>query len=212
MIAYILRVIILSVLTLSIVISLIVFFSRIDTEYSEKLRIYKNNYIIFTIAAVSFSILRVYLTGASWFDDIIAIVLIAYLIFMSFTDQRTKLLYDIVSIAMIVIMLVINILSINSFNTTEIIGTSAVILALYILSRFRWLGFGDVLVYTVLALYYFKFSSSVTFYILANLLIANIGFVISGVVSRAKTKSNDKHLPFTLWICIATYALNIILV
>lgn len=137
---------------------------------------------------------------SSWFTTL----LVAYLIFMSYTDQKTKLLYSMASIIMIALGIV-NIVATHSFNSIAALSLIIPTIML-VMSIFRFIGLGDVLIYYVLALYYISISQDAAVLLMINVLITNILFVIVSVVSKNK----EKHKPLTIFIAISTFLLNIL--
>ena len=91
-----------SMLVSSLSLALITIFSRLDTELSNKLYLKKLDIIIIFAVAVLYGVLYSRL-DISFIDFTNNSILIAYLVFMSYTDQKTKLLYTSVSIVMILI-------------------------------------------------------------------------------------------------------------
>lgn len=142
-------------------------------------------------------------------------IMFAYLIFMSYTDQKTKLLYTTVSLAMIVLEITLSIINISSIMEFANTLTWTIILipvGLLILSAFRGIGLGDVYIYMVICLYTLQISHIPTFVVILNLLIANVLFVISSICLKLFKKNKDKHLPLTIHITIASVVCSIVFI
>lgn len=128
----------------------------------------------------------------------------AYLIFMSYTDQKTKQVYSAVSLVVFLVAIVICMIQIMSRGMYSMFNVGAMIclsVLLVVLGQFGLLGMGDVEIYGVIGLYYLQTRPDAFFSIILNLLLANILFGISAIARKARHK--DK-LPFTLYIAIST--------
>mgnify|MGYP006385190769 CR=1 FL=1 len=85
--------------------ALIVIFSKIDNELSEAIKLKRKDIAIIVVVAIIYGILY----SSLYHLDIKFInttFLTAYLVFMSYTDQKTKLLYSSVSIAMMLLEII----------------------------------------------------------------------------------------------------------
>ena len=201
-----------SMLVSSLSLALITIFSRLDTELSNKLYLKKLDIIIIFAVAVLYGVLYSRL-DISFIDFINNSILIAYLVFMSYTDQKTKLLYTSVSIVMILIeafFLVYNLTNIvyNEYTLSIIL----VILILGIMSIFRWIGFGDVLIYIVLSIYLTQYRVIPTLSIMINILLTNIMFVVVTIIVKLIKHDKDKHQPLTIFIAISTFICNLLMI
>lgn len=201
-----------SMLVSSLSLALITIFSRLDTELSNKLYLKKLDIIIIFAVAVLYGVLYSRL-DISFMDFINNSILIAYLVFMSYTDQKTKLLYTSVSIVMILIeafFLVYNLTNIvyNEYTLSIIL----VILMLGIMSIFRWIGFGDVLIYIVLSIYLTQYRMIPTLSIMINILLTNIMFVVVTIIIKLIKHDKDKHQPLTIFIAISTFICNLLMI
>lgn len=142
-------------------------------------------------------------------------ILAAYLIFMSYTDQKTKLLYTSVSLVMLIMELVLGVINIDfimeySNELTWTIGLVPVIL--YIISIFNGIGLGDVYIYLVLCLYTLQISHIPTLVMIINILLTNIMFVVVTIFLRVMWKNKEKHLPLTIYITIASIICNMVFI
>lgn len=173
-----------------IIFGLILLFQHIDKEI--KIHLTKKDIIIILIVTALTSIVNI---------NKYNIFLVGYLIFMSYTDQKTKLLYTSVSLAMIIyeiIMIVINIHEIPFNEYTWTIGL--LIAALFIISLFHGIGMGDILIYIVISLYYIRIYTVPTLYLMITIILANIVFIIISVYKRFK---HGKEASYPLTSCIA---------
>ena len=201
---------IIGVLAVSLIpILLILFFSKEDEEYSEKIKLTKRNAIIIIVLAAGYGLITP-ITITEQFQYINLTILIAYLVFMSYTDQKIMLLYSSASIVMIIfegIALALNFNNIvfNKYTPTILI----VLLILNIMSIFKWIGYGDVLIYTVISLYYLQYRAVPTMSLMLNILFTNIMFVVVTLIIRIVKKDKSRHQPLTIYIAISTYLCNI---
>lgn len=188
---------------------LITIFSKIDTEVGNKIEASKKDIFIIILVAI------LYLVVTDWFNFdterfMNMSILTGYLVFMSYTDQKTRLLYSIVSIFMIlfeIICLAVNFS--NIYFTKYHLLLIPIVLAMLIMSKFRLLGFGDILVYLVIIIYELIYSLLPFWDILLNYLIANTLFVVIAGIIRIITKDKERQQPFTLYIAMATFICNL---
>lgn len=190
---------------------LITVFSKIDADIGNIIKASKKDiFIIVTITAL-------YIIVTNLFDFDIArymnmSILTGYLVFMSYTDQKTKLLYSIVSIFMILFEIIWLLIDFKNIYITKYdLLLIPIILVMCVMSKFRLLGFGDVLIYVVLIIYGLIYSLIPLLDILLNYFVANVLFVIFTSISRIVTRDKERHQPFTLYIAISTFLCNILL-
>lgn len=185
-------------------------FEKIDTELDIKLR--TKDIIIISILSLVIGIL-ITLIYNSTYELIHISVLIGYLMFMSYTDQKTRLLYSSVSIAMMIIEFILLVININNIEINRYTWTIVLVpLVLYIVSLFRGIGLGDVFIYTVLSLYYLQTRMVPTMSMILNILFTNIMFVVVSLIMRVISKNKDKHQPLTIYITISTVICNILFI
>lgn len=187
--------------------SLIKVFEKIDSELGIKLK--TKDIVIITLVIITDSIL--YSITYNTLNIAHVSLITGYLIFMSYTDMKTKLLYSTVSFVMIAIETVLVLLSIASIYKYSFI-VLVVPFGLFILSLFKMLGLGDVYIYLVISLYYLQSRPLAFESILINVILADVLFVISALIYKIATKEKEKHLPFTIYIGIATTVCNILLI
>lgn len=204
--------IVISLLTIAVIpLLLIKTFSSIDEDIGEEIKCsIKDIFIIILVAIFYIEITKLFSFETSRFVNMS--ILTGYLVFMSYTDQKTKLLYSIISILMIILettwlFAVLNSVSFTKYDLLLII----VVLAMIIMSRLGFLGFGDVLVYVVIIIYELIYSLLPFWDILINYTIANTLFVVITGIKRVITNNNDKNQPFTLCIAISTFLCNLLL-
>ena len=141
-------------------------------------------------------------------------ILFIYLALESYTDQKTKLVYSSVSIIMIPIEILYVVYMVISGNS-QIYGiyTLAVLfipVVLFILSLFRGIGLGDVLIYLVISIYYIGAKEQVVVSMLFNVIASNILFIITSLIYRLVKHNKEKHQPLTIFISIVTILFSIL--
>lgn len=190
---------------------LIAVFSKFDTEIGNELKASKKDiFIIVTVALLYISVTNLFDFSIARFMNMS--ILSGYLVFMSYTDQKTKLLYSIVSIFMILFETIWLLVDFKNVYTTKYdLLLLLIILAMLIMSKFRLLGFGDVLIYVVVIIYGLIYSLIPFWDVLLNYFVANVLFVICTSISRIVTKDKERHQPFTLYIAISTFLCNLFL-
>lgn len=208
----IVKVIIVLITMIAMPLLLITLFSKLDTDIGDKIRASKKDiFIIILVAIIYMAVTMLFNFDTARFMNMS--ILTGYLVFMSYTDQKTRLLYSIVSIFMILfetIWLAVNFSNI-CFTKYHLL-LIPIILAMLIMSKFRLLGFGDVLIYVVITIYELTYSLLPFWDILLNYLVANTLFVVIAGVVRIVTKDKEKHQPFTLYIAIATFLCNLFVI
>jgi hypothetical protein len=183
-------------------------FEKVDKDFELKLR--KKDIIIIVISAIVSGVLL----GGSEMTTLEVIhisVIVGYLIFMSYTDQRTKLLYSSVSFLMILVEGIILTVKWNSIQFNEYSWTIVLVpILLFILSLFRGIGLGDVYIYIVLCIYYTEIRLVPTMSAILNILITNIMFVVVTLVLMITRKNKERHQPLTIYIAISTIICSIL--
>lgn len=199
-----------TVLVVGIPLILILIFSYLDKELTEVIKLKPKTLIIILCVGLISSIL--YYIFCGHFEKMYylhCMVLLGYLIFMSYTDQLTTLLYSSVSVVMITAEIVSLLININIRELeiyTLIIFAFPVVFS--IMSLFRWIGFGDVLIYCVLTLFLIQYRLVPTMSMIINVLITNILFIIVTLLLRRK----ERHRPLTIFITISTFLCNLLLI
>ena len=190
---------------------LITVFSKIDTDIGEKIKASKKDiFIIILVAILYMAVTRLFYFDTARFVNMS--ILNGYLVFMSYTDQKTKLLYSIVSIFMILFEIMWLFVNFSDVYFTKYdLLLIPVVLAMLIMSKFRFLGFGDVLIYVVVIIYGLIYSLLPFWDILINYLVASTLFVVIAGIIRIVTKDKERHQPFTLYIAISTFLCNLFL-
>lgn len=180
-------------------------FQKADEELNIKLN--KKDIIIIAIVGIITSILlniqyeKFMLYHTSF--------IMAYLIFMSYTDQKTKLVYNFCSEVVIVLEIALILLNDTNIN---ILTTSVMILPLVMLviSLLGGLGIGDVCIYTALALYSITSKEFPFFSLTYIIILANIMFIIVGIIYKIATRNKDRKLPLTIYIAISFFICSIL--
>lgn len=177
-------------------------FEHIDKENTIKLG--KKDTIWFIVVSIGLSIGFEIVAHMNLVTLTLTSFIMAYLIFMSYTDQKTKQVYSAVSLVVFLVAIVICMLQIMNRGMYSIFNVGAMIclnVLLVVLGQFGLLGMGDVDIYGVIGLFYLQTRPEAFFSIILNLLLANILFGVSAIARKARHK--DK-LPFTLYIAIST--------
>lgn len=177
-------------------------FEHIDKENTIKLG--KKDIIWFIVVSIGLSIGFEIVAHMNLVTLTLTSFIMAYLIFMSYTDQKTKQVYSAVSLVVFLVAIVICMLQIMNRGMYSIFNVGAMICLnalLVVLGQFGLLGMGDVDIYGVIGLFYLQTRPEAFFSIVLNLLLANILFGVSAIARKARHK--DK-LPFTLYIAIST--------
>lgn len=204
------------VLMVLIPLALIFIFTELDVEISETIRLKDIDLAVIILVAVGYWLITNTIFTFNTGRYVNMTIVMAYLVFMSYTDQKTKLLYSIVSVVMMVFELIWLAVSFKNltFNKYDLLLIPVLIMFL-LLSKFKWLGFGDVMIYMVLIIYELIFSYIPFWDILFNYTVANILFVVTSCVMKLVSKKkevNDKHLKFTIYIAISTFLCNMVLI
>lgn len=180
-------------------------FQRADEDLNIKLN--KKDIIIIVIVGIIASILlniqyeKFMLYHTSF--------IMAYLIFMSYTDQKTKLVYNFCSEVIVVLEIALILLKGTNIN---IITTSVMLLPLVmlIISLLGGLGMGDVFIYTALALYSITSKEFPFFSLTYIIILANIMFIIVGIIYKIVTMNKNRKLPLTIYIAISFFICSIL--
>lgn len=192
-------------LVVGIPLAFIYFFSKLDEEFSESLRIKTSNIAIIIIVSILYIIASAILLSNNAILWLNTSLMTGYLIFCSYTDLKTKLLYSSVSLAFLGIELTLLLIDykavpFNKYSWTILV----VILAMYLMSIPRWIGLGDVFIYAVIATYLTHYRFIPTVSIVMNLLFTNIMFVIATIIIKGIKHDKEKHQPLTVFIAIST--------
>ena len=189
---------------------LIKYYSSRDNEIGNKISPERKDIIKLIIVTLGYTLYTYMISDIITMNHYISISLLTgYLIFMSYTDQKTGLVYSIVSIAMILIESTQLILKLNTIKfgyQTVVIGI--ILIGLVILSLLGKLGSGDVLIYIVIFEYYIANSEFPMFFVVGSMIISNVLFILSNLASIIK-KDAKRNQPFTLYITIGTFVCNI---
>lgn len=192
-------------LVVGIPLAFIYFFSKLDTEFSEQLKIKRLNIIIIIAVSIIYIIASSILLSNNAILWLNTSLITGYLIFCSYTDLKTKLLYSSVSLTFLVIEITLLLIDykavpFNNYSWTILV----VILAMYLMSIPRWIGLGDVFIYAVIATYLTHYRFIPTMSIVINLLFTNIMFVIATIIIKVIKHDKEKHQPLTVFIAIST--------
>lgn len=192
---------------------LIELFSKYDTEFKDKIQLRKKDAIIIII----FAIIQIVLLQIVHSDKVIFVantyILMGYLVFMSYTDQKTKLLYSIVSISMTVIQIIFFILNYNIAEKGIFPYTTMIVpLIICVMSLFRMIGFGDALIYIVIGIYYIQYSDYSLMVMVSNVILTNIMFIVINIFVKIIKRDMERHQPLTIYIAISTFICSILLI
>lgn len=201
-------------LVIFIPLALIITFNKIDEELNNKLKLTKLSIIIIIALGIIYSLLG-YKAIQNEIQYINTMLITGYLVFMSYTDQRTKLLYT--SISVIALLIEIVFIIQNYESTVQLFNDYtwtifAIIVILGVMSMFRWIGSGDVLIYAVLSLYLIQYRTLPTMSLMINILITNILFVIVTSILKIIKHNKEKYQPLTIYITISTLICNMLLI
>lgn len=191
---------------------------KYDTDFAEKIKPRNSEYMLLIISSISCIacidiMYNISANDTSLLKVINFSIIMAYLIFMSYTDQKTKLLYSAVSILMIVLQLVVLLIDFSNVKNYFNQYTWTLVLPialLFILSIFNMIGFGDVLIYIVIALYYLGNHPIPTFILGSNIVLANAMFLVVTVILSVLRHSKDKTYPLTLYITISSFMFGLL--
>lgn len=192
--------------------ALIITFRKLDKEYREIYKANKFDIIIIIAFAIIYSIITP-ITITNTIQYINFSILMGYLVFMSYTDQKSKLLYTSVSIFMIIYEAIMVIINYKHIVSVPYIWTVAFIpIGFFILSLFRMIGLGDVFIYVVICLYYAQYRTVPTLSMIYNILLTNIMFVVVTIIIMIIKKDRKRYNPLTIFIAISTYICGILLI
>lgn len=196
-------------------ISLIVFFTKVDDEYRDRIKLNTKDIIIISLVAVGYIAITLKLNYISIEHYIVMTLLNGYLVFMSYTDQKTQELYSMVSTLILIVSTPIVFVLVFSGKVTFTeydILLIPLILLLELLGKMNLLGSGDVSIYKVILLYELAWSQNPFMNLLINLLIADGMFLIVTCTIKFITKNKKKSMPFTLYIAVATFICNLFII
>lgn len=200
-------------LVVLIPLALIKLFSNFDSDIGETLRLRKRDVIIIIIASLLYIITSTLLLSNDINMWINTSLITGYLIFCSYTDLKTKLLYTIISVALLIIEGIWLIIDIENIMFNEYTWTILIaLLILYLMSIPKFLGLGDALIYSVIATYLVHYRIIPTMSLIINLLLANVLFLVITVILKVIKKDKERHQPFTLFIAISTCICSLLLV
>lgn len=200
-------------LVVLIPLALIKLFSNFDSDIGEALRLRKRDVIIIIIASLLYIITSTLLLSNDINMWINTSLITGYLIFCSYTDLKTKLLYTIISVALLIIEGIWLIIDIENIMFNEYTWTILIaLLILYLMSIPKFLGLGDALIYSVIATYLVHYRIIPTMSLIINLLLANVLFLVITVILKVIKKDKERHQPFTLFIAISTCICSLLLV
>lgn len=200
-------------LVVLIPLALISLFSNFDSDIGETLRLRKKDVIIIITTSILYIIASTLLLSNDINIWINTSLITGYLIFCSYTDLKTKLLYTIISVTLLIIEGIWLIIDIKNVIFNEYTWTILIILLiLYLMSIPKFLGLGDALIYSVITTYLVHYRTIPTMSLIINLLLANILFLVITVILKVIKKDKERHQPFTLFIAISTCICSLLLV
>lgn len=124
------------------------------------------------------------------------------MIFMAYTDQRTKQVYVLPSLILIALGLVRTVCA-CCISTTEVLILVISLLILFILSVSGMLGMGDWLIFLAIAIMYSYIKSFPIISFLICVFLSAILSVPYTIYRAIKKKDIKEHFPFTVYITIA---------
>lgn len=212
-----------SILLIPIILSMT--FSRveqgIDENHSKSIKMHGKDIIIIAVISLIYNAVSITLLSSNSEKFIITALLFGYLIFMAYTDQKTMMVYSAPSVIMLVALilraLIQNKMIHGSISTQQLYIILPVMIVLLILSMFGMLGYGDILIYAVIAVYNIIYSDYAGISLIINLLIANTLFILTTIILRLKKSSVNTSIsdgttefPFTIYILIGTIICSIL--
>lgn len=212
-----------SILLIPIILSMT--FSRveqgIDENHSKSIKMHGKDIIIIAVISLIYNAVSITLLSSNSEKFIITALLFGYLIFMAYTDQKTMMVYSAPSVIMLVALilraLIQNKMIHGSISTQQLYIILPVMIVLLILSMFGMLGYGDILIYAVIAVYNIIYSDYAGISLIINLLIANTLFILTMIILRLKKSSVNTSIsdgttefPFTIYILIGTIICSIL--
>lgn len=202
-----------SLLIIFIPLILIKIFSTIDNEIKDKIKIKKSDKILIIVFGIIQAVLMSVIIQNKEVQLINLAIMMGYLVFMSYTDQKTGLVYSIASFVMIVMQVVMLItqFSLTVKNLFSYI-TLVIPIVIYMLSLLGMIGFGDVLIYMVIAIYYLTYSEYCTMTLIITILVTNIMFLIVNLIVKIVKHDKEKHHPLTIYITISAFICSILLI
>lgn len=204
---------IISIASVFLTIQLIKLFENIDEESTTNIN--KRNKIVISILGFVVIMLGTLLIWDNQYGiiknsiEILNIsVIFLYLAFQSYFDQKTKMVYSSISILMIPVeILYITYIMLNGYSNIYgmyTLGILVIPFILFILSLFRGIGFGDVLIYLVISIYYIGSKQQPVISMLFNIIVTNIIFIIVSLLIKLIKRDKNKHQPLTIFISIVT--------
>lgn len=199
-----------SVLMALVPLALITLFTKIDEEISDKLKPSKKDIAVIVVTGTLISVLVTGTKAMNIMCWINFIVMMAYLVFMSYTDQKTKLVYTVTSVVMIVLEIVV-LMTHPEIKMINMLITLIIPAIIQIACIFKFIGMGDSLIFWNLALYLSVWSYDSVWFMLILVLLSNILFVVSALYKKIVKSKKDKRLPYTLYITIAAFIVFLII-
>lgn len=189
---------------------LVNYFVRIDKEYAPALKLTSTRKIGLAMLILTglVAILSPGYCYLSTLQHLNSSFILAYLIFMSYTDTHTKMLYSVVSAVMLIFEIILTMFSTENLQNTTYAWTLLIALGiLVVIAIFNLIGAGDVLIYTVIMLYLLQNRTVPTMSFILNVLMTNIMFVVVTVLKKLQSKDINilhSHEPLTLFIYFGT--------
>lgn len=211
--------ILVGIATMVCIIQMVKIFESIDDEVNTTIN--KRDKAIIIILSSLYGILSAIFIWKNQYNIIKNIIellnisiLFIYLTFQSYFDQKIKNVYSMVSILMIPIEIIyVAYIIIGGYNKIYGLYTLAVLIApliLWVISWFRGIGFGDVLIYLVIAIYYIGAKQQPVISMLLNIIITNTVFILVSLISSVGKIGKNKHKPLTMYIAITTIVFAIL--
>lgn len=207
------------ILSILLTLQLIKLFEHIDNEHNTRLSL--SNTIVIIICSTLFGILSPIFIWDNQYDtlknsiEMLNItILFVYLLFQSYFDQKICMVYSSVSLIMIALeILYVIFMYINNYISIYGIYTLGVLIipfVLYIISLFRGIGLGDVLIYLVISIYYIGSKQQTIASMLINIIVTNILFIVTSLIVKIIKKDKNNHQPLTIFISIVTLLFAIV--
>lgn len=122
---------------------------------------------------------------------ILAIILVSALLSMALTDRKTKLIYTMIPLVIIIIEAVVLIYKgrITSLDKTSIIILGIFVGLLVVLNVTGGMGMGDTLVYTAVLMYFWAVTDFTMLMTIATFMLSQVIMLITSLIEVIRVKS-----------------------
>lgn len=170
-----------------------------DSEYKNKVVPYDIMIMSISVVVLEALIFIVHADRGCFYD---LSILNGTMIFMAYTDQRTKMVYTLPSLILIALGSVRTVCA-CCISPIEIVMMLAPLLLLLVFTLTKKLGFGDWLIYLGIAIMYTYIKSEPVLSFLICVFLSAILSLPYTVYGAIKHKNIKEHFPFTVYIALA---------